>query len=302
VKNSSSQSRTCIYVIKHLRLDQWIVETAESDICAIWILTRNADNETQTLRLLNVYNSCSLFTTFTKKSLIISHLNKLLKNDCKQLIVEDFNLHHSHWERWRCFTRHMMIDTLLNIITNTRLKLLLKSDTITREAHNQFTTIDLVFSSEKIQFMICKCKIQINLHQRLNHLSIVTKLCLQTISVQFLTWWLWKKMNTEALSAYLWIHLSLKRSLDDKTMMNDRVCKIIRMLQKIIEKFTLLTKSLNWVRDFWNQSCFEVVIKSRRLRIIWKMQDTLEAWNEYLKHNDHKNKIIWQTKCAHFRS
>ena len=32
------------------------------------------------------------------------------------------------------------------------------------------------------------------------------------------------------------------------------------------------------------------------------MQDTLEAWNEYLKHNDHKNKIIWQMKCAHFRS
>ncbi len=178
MKNSSSQSRTCIYVNKHLRLNQWIVETAESDICLIRILTCNTDDETQMLRLLNIYNSCSLFTTFTKKSLIISCLNELFKNDCKQLIVEDFNLHHSHWERWRCFTCHMMIDTLLNIITNARLKLLLKSNTITYEAHNQFTTIDLVFNSEKIQFMTCKCKIQINLHQRLNHLSIITKLCL----------------------------------------------------------------------------------------------------------------------------
>ncbi len=150
--------------------------------------------------------------------------------------------------------------------------------------------------------MTCKCKIRIDLHQRLNHLLIVTELCLQTISVQLLTWWLWKKMNTEALSAYLQIHLSLKRSLDDKTMMNDRVCKIIRVLQKIIEKSTLLTKSLNRARDFWNQSCFEVVMKSRRLRIIWKTQDTLEAWNKYLKHNDHKNKIIRQTKRAHFRT
>ncbi len=96
VKNSSSQSRTCIYVNKHLRLNQWIVETAESDICSIRILTCNTDNKTQTLRLLNVYNSCSLFTTFTKRSSIISRLNKLLKNDCKQLIVKDFNLHHSH--------------------------------------------------------------------------------------------------------------------------------------------------------------------------------------------------------------
>ncbi len=31
VKNSSSQSRTCIYVNKHLRFDQWIVETAYYD-------------------------------------------------------------------------------------------------------------------------------------------------------------------------------------------------------------------------------------------------------------------------------
>ncbi len=196
----------------------------------------------------------------------------------------------------------MIIDTLLNIITNARLKLLLKSDTITHEAHNQFTMINLVFSSEKIQFMICKCKIQIDLYQRLNHLLIITELCLQTISVQLLTWWLWKKMNTEALSAYLQIHLSFNRFLDDKTMMSDRVCKIIRVLQKIIKKSIFLTKSSNWVRDFWNQSCFKVVMKSRWLQIIWKMQDTLDAWNKYLKHNDHKNKIIWQIKCAHFRS
>ncbi len=30
--------------------------------------------------------------------------------------------------------------------------------------------------------------------------------------------------------------------------------------------------------------------------------NTLKAWNEYLKHNDHKNKIIQQMKCIHFRS
>jgi len=230
VKNKSSQSRTCIYVNKYLRFNQWIVKTAESNICSIRILTCNADNEMQTLRLLNIYNSCSLFTTFTEKSSIISRLNELLKNDCKQLIIKDFNLHHSHWEEWRCFTRHTMIDTLLNIIINIKLKLLLKSNTITCKAHNQFTTIDLVFSSEKIQFMICKCKIQINLHQRLNHLLIITELCLQTISVQFLTQRLWKKINTEALNAYLQTHLSLKCSLNDKIMMNDRVCKIIKML------------------------------------------------------------------------
>ncbi len=96
VKNTSSQSRTCIYVNKCLRFDQWMIETIESNICLIRILTYNIDDKIQTLQLINIYNSCSLFFTFIKKSSIISHLSKLLKDDCKQLIMKDFNLHHSH--------------------------------------------------------------------------------------------------------------------------------------------------------------------------------------------------------------
>ena len=138
-----------------------------------------------------------------------------------------------------------MIDTLLNDITNARLRLLLKSDTITREAHNQFIMIDLVFSSEKIQSMTRKCKVRINLHQKSDYLSIVTELNLQTISVQSSTRWLWKKINTEALSAYLQIHLSSDCSLNSKAEMNDRATKIIRVLQEIIEKSTFWAKLSN---------------------------------------------------------
>ncbi len=32
------------------------------------------------------------------------------------------------------------------------------------------------------------------------------------------------------------------------------------------------------------------------------MQSTLKAWNDYLRYNDHKNKIIKETKHSHFRS
>ncbi len=138
-----------------------------------------------------------------------------------------------------------MIDTLLNSITNARLKLLLKSDIITHEAHNQFTTIDLVFNSEKIQSMTCKCEVWINLHQKSDHFSIVTDLDLKTISVQSSTRWLWKKMNTEALSAYLQIHFSSDYSLNSRAEMNDRATKIIRVLQEIIEKSTFWAKSSN---------------------------------------------------------
>ncbi len=49
VKNTSSQSKTCIYVNKHLQFNQWIVKTAESNICSIRILTCNTDDKTQML-------------------------------------------------------------------------------------------------------------------------------------------------------------------------------------------------------------------------------------------------------------
>ncbi len=68
----------------------------ESNICLIKLQTSNLKDEIQILQLINIYNSCSLFIIFTEELFTISRLNELIKDDCEQLIVEDFNLHHSH--------------------------------------------------------------------------------------------------------------------------------------------------------------------------------------------------------------
>ena len=141
VRDSSFQAKICIYVNKHIKLNQWTMKIIELNICSIKLQTSNLKDEIQTLQLINIYNSCSLSIIFTEESSTISCLNKLIKNDCEQLIIEDFNLHHSYWKDRRCFTHHIATDALLNIITNARLKLLLESDTITKETHNQLTTI-----------------------------------------------------------------------------------------------------------------------------------------------------------------
>ena len=238
VKDSSLQARTCIYVNKHLKLNQWVMKIIKSNICSNKLQTSNLKDEIQMLWLINIYNSCLLFIIFTEESFTISHLNKLIKDDCKQLIVEDFNLHHLHWEGRRCFTRHIVTDALLDIIMNARLKLLLESNTITKETHNQLTIINLAFDSKKIQFMIYKCKMRTDLHQEFDHLSIITKLCLCTSFVQLTTCWLWKKMNTEALNAHLRIHFLVDYSFDNKTIIDDRVTEITYVLQEVIKKST----------------------------------------------------------------
>ncbi len=233
----------CIYIFDFMimLLSKIIIE---SNICSIKLQTSNSKGKIQTLRLINVYNSCSLSIIFTEESSTISRLNELIKDDCEQLVVEDFNLHHSYWEGRRCFTHHTAMNALLDIITNARLELLLESGTITRKIRNQLTTINLAFDSKKIQFMIHKCKMRINLHQKSDHLSIVMKLCLRTFFMQFTTRRLWKKMNTEALNAHLRIHFLIDRFLDDKTMIDDRVTEITHALQEIIKESTSWAKSL----------------------------------------------------------
>jgi len=54
--------------------------------------------------------------------------------------------------------------------------------------------------------------------------------------------------------------------------------------------------------DFWNQICLKVVTKSWWLQVVWKSQNTLEVWNDYLRYNDHKNKVIKEIKRSHFKS
>ena len=262
VKDSSLQARTFIYVNKHLKFDQWMMKIIELNICSIKLQTSNLKSEMQTLQLINIYNSCSLSIIFTEESSTISQLNELIKDDCKQLIVEDFNLHHSHWRDRKCFIHHAVTDALLDIIINARLKLLLKLNTVTKEIHNQLTTIDLAFNSEKIQFMIHKCEMRTDLHQESDYLLIIMKLCLRTFFVQLTTHRLWKKMNIEVLNAHLKIHLLINCFLNDKTAIDDRVIEITHALQEVIEKSTSWTKSLNWAQDFWNQNCLNVIMKS----------------------------------------
>jgi len=68
----------------------------ELNICLIKLQTSNLKDEIQMLQLINVYNLCSLSIIFIEESFTIFHLNELIKDDCKQLIVKDFNLHHSY--------------------------------------------------------------------------------------------------------------------------------------------------------------------------------------------------------------
>lgn len=58
-----------------------MMKTVKSNICSIKLHTYNSDDETQTIRLVNVYNLCSLSFIFTEKPSTISRLNEMIKSE-----------------------------------------------------------------------------------------------------------------------------------------------------------------------------------------------------------------------------
>ncbi len=57
VKNTSLQSRTCIYVNKCLKLDQWVIETAESvDWSSSWVSSWHFELESILSQVTHIFN------------------------------------------------------------------------------------------------------------------------------------------------------------------------------------------------------------------------------------------------------
>ncbi len=137
--------------------------------------------------------------------------------------------------------------------------------------------------------MTRKCEVRINLHQKSDYLSIVTELNLQTISVQFSTCQLWKKMNTEALSAYLRIHLSSDHSLNSKAEMNDRATDDHQSI----------------TRDHWEVYSLSKIIKlSKKLlksELLWSSNEIKTTANHiknarYIKNMKRISETQWSQK------
>ena len=114
----------------------------EKDIESIHLRVNTEVKQTE-LIIHNIYNSCSISTSFTGSPSTLPQLAEALAAPGEHLVVGDFNLHHPYWGGPRCLTRHAMADKTIEIATATQLNLLLPAGTITREQNQQKTTIDL---------------------------------------------------------------------------------------------------------------------------------------------------------------
>ncbi len=128
----------------------------------------------------------------------LSNIEKMLHMSRECILVEDFNLHYFTWEESFYSRQHLLSNDLIEMIININASLTLSQDMITRDYQRSQMTIDLIFTTDDIMNQLIWCKINKEMKNFSNHLSIQTiidfKVCEESAWKSRCNW---KIMNEE---------------------------------------------------------------------------------------------------------
>ena len=128
----------------------------------------------EVIHIHNVYNPSPTSYSSTDSPSTLSTARSMLTQGVHHILLGDFNLHHPFWNGPSRPTQHAAADQLLDIIDEFNLSLTLPKGTVTWEARNTFSTIDLVFMSEYLVERLEHCMTRPELNQSADHVPIST--------------------------------------------------------------------------------------------------------------------------------
>ena len=191
-------THVCFYINNTINPKSWEVEFLLPDMCTLKIITYT-NGVSKLIHIHNVYNPSPLSYGSIDSPFILSVIKEQLNAEAHHILLENFNLHHPFWNDPLKSTYHAMADQLLEIINDKNLSLTLLKGTVTWEARDSFSTIDLVFMSEYLAERLEHCKSKPELNQSLNHISISTHIFLESKPQVNVKRRAWKLLDLEKL-------------------------------------------------------------------------------------------------------
>ena len=252
------------------------------------------------LHIHNVYNPSPSSYSSTDSPSTLPVVRQQLATDAQHVLLGDFTLHHPFWNGITRPTQHAAADQLLNIVEEFDLSLTLPKGTVTWEARNSFSTIDLVFMSEFLAERLEHFMSRPEMIQSSDHIPISTRILLGSEQLTNLKRRAWKLLNMEKLreaesNAPPVIHPRSTAEIDQYAQ------TIQEFLQKIITASVPWARPSEYAKPFWNEECNRATRETRKLRRFWSSSRHLDDWKAYMKSNDKKQKIIQKAKTLSFR-
>ncbi len=149
--------RVCFYINVKLNVDRWSIDFVSFDVCTIKLKIARDDAQ-RSIHIHNVYNAFLISYSFLETINALATMKRLLQDDAKHILLDDFKLHHSFWSRSARLTQHVVVDQLIDLINVRHMQLCLSQDIIIWEARNSFSIIDLIFMISRLHASMTYCE------------------------------------------------------------------------------------------------------------------------------------------------
>ena len=281
-KSSENNSpRAAIYVNKTI-LSAHSYELVSVSILDVMIIIIQLDQKQHLTLLINIYNTKKSTQLTELRTEILTQLRKNTYNGI--LIAGDFNLHHSLWNSSNYHSHDSEADTLIDIMTQLKLKLMLSAGIITFSRAK--TIINLIWGNTYVEQRLIKCRIVKISDHGSDHHSIKTILNLKSCSYgpeaqrsynYRKTDW---KTFKEKLADYLSM-LNLCAELTPKTV-NKLTIDISAVIRRAIEEITPRVNICFFSKRWWNKNLKDLRKQAERTR------------RKYSKHHRQSDEKCWK--------
>lgn len=174
------------------------MEFSSSDMCTLKITTQTK-GIAELIHIHNVYNPLPASYSSTESPSTLPTIKQQLASGVHHILFGDFNLHHLFWNGPSRPTQHAAANQLLKIIEDACFSLTLPKGTITWEARNSVSTIDLVFMSDYLAERLEHCMAKPELNQSSDHIPISTHILLSSEPQPSIKCRAWKLLDLEKL-------------------------------------------------------------------------------------------------------
>ena len=296
---SGGDTRVCFYINEKIDPESWDVEYPTEDLCTLNIEIR-IGSVLRKIHIHNIYNPSPLSISATDSPSTLPAALRQLNGPGEHILLGDFNLHHPHWGGARVRGQHEASEQLLDIIESKNLSLTLPRGTVTWEARNSFSTIDLVFMTEDLVERLEHCITVPELNQDSDHVPISTRLRLTCEPLTPPRRRAWKLLDMNKLRE-VERNAPTPRVVRGANEIDAYTADIQDYLKRIVQEAVPWAKPSPQAKSFWNRECEEATKETRRLRRIWTAERNLSDWKNYIRMNDKKQKIIGKARNLHFR-
>lgn len=267
-------TQVCLYINERIDPDSWEIEYGSADICTLKIKIQN-NNVKSLIYIYNVYNPFPTSYSSTESPSTFLEVEHALNVDAKHILLGDFNLHHPYWSGPSRPTQHAAVNQLLDIISKADIELTLPPSTITWEACQSYSIIDLIFLSAELIPKLEYCKTISELEQSLDHISMSTKLLLQCKATMIQPCRAWKMMDMKKLKKVL-KQAPVPQALQTIANINTEIEKIQSFLCKVVDETIPWAKPSDWAKLFWDRKCDSAIKETYKLQKHWSQTQAFE--------------------------